>query len=237
MHLETDDGLPRLAFGGYHPARLPRHVPDAPDPAKYAIHRSEVRNGVTIAYVREGVGGIPLLLLHGYPETKRIWWRNIGPLADAGFEVIAPDFRGHGDSSLAPDNFYDIAARLDRLLHARARRARPPPLAVAGGDVGGVVLFDIGLRYPDFVTRQVLFNTVPPPLQAVYDAAGLPPEQLRAQATGHSRLLHPPGDRTRGVARRARYSGSPSGIGRTDVRPPVVGHAERVVGRGSRVPQ
>jgi len=29
-----------------------------------------------------------LLLVHGWPETKRIWWRNIAPLAEAGFEVI-----------------------------------------------------------------------------------------------------------------------------------------------------
>ena len=103
-----------------------------------------------------------MLLLHGYPETKRIWWRNIAPLAAAGFEVIAPDFREHGDSSLAPDNFYDIAAYAmdcyavvhDVLGHEQC--------AVAGGDVGGVVLYDIGLRYPGFVTHQVFFNTVPP---------------------------------------------------------------------------
>ena len=34
------------------------------------------------------------MLLHGWPETKRIWWRNIEPLAEAGFEVIVPDLRG-----------------------------------------------------------------------------------------------------------------------------------------------
>src|SRR5262249_40515159 len=73
-----------------------------PDPNLYETHYVEVRNGVTIAYARAGHGGTPLLLLHGYPETKRIWWRNIGPLAEMGFDVIAPDFRGHGDSSLAP---------------------------------------------------------------------------------------------------------------------------------------
>jgi pimeloyl-ACP methyl ester carboxylesterase len=151
----------------------------APDPNQFKVHTADVRNGVTIAYVREGVGGTPLLLLHGYPETKRIWWRNIGALAEMGYEVIAPDFRGHGDSSLAPDNFYDIAAfAIDSytLVHVVLGHET---CAVAGGDVGGVVLFDLGLRYPGFVTKQVFFNTVPPPLQEVYDAAGLPADDVR----------------------------------------------------------
>src|SRR5262245_412227 len=153
--------------------------PNIPDPNAFQTHFAEVRNGVTIAYVREGVGGTPLLLLHGYPETKRIWWRNIAPLAAAGYEVIAPDFRGHGDSNLAPDNFYDIAAfSIDcyTLVHDVLGHER---CAVVGGDVGGVVLFDLGLRYPGFVDRQVVFNTVPPPLNDVYEAAGLPPDDVR----------------------------------------------------------
>jgi pimeloyl-ACP methyl ester carboxylesterase len=152
---------------------------NGPDPAAFTVHRTEVRNGVTLAYVHEGRGGAPLLLLHGYPESKRIWWRNIAPLAAAGFEVIAPDFRGHGDSTLATDGFYDIAAfAIDcyTLVHDVLGHER---CAVAGGDVGGVVLFDLGLRYPGFVTRQVLFNTVPPPLHDVYEAAGLPPDDVR----------------------------------------------------------
>ena len=62
-----------------------------------------------IAYVRAGEDGFPLLLLHGWPETKRIWWRNIAPLAEAGFDVIAPDLRGFGDSGVAPDGFNDPA--------------------------------------------------------------------------------------------------------------------------------
>ena len=160
--------------------------PDSrPNPKQFATQRADVRNGVTIAYVREGVGGTPILLLHGYPETKRIWWRNIAPLAAAGFEVIAPDFRGHGDSGLAPDDFYDIAAfSVDcyTLVHDVLGHEH---CAVAGGDVGGVVLYDLGLRYPGFVTRQVMFNTVTPPLPAVYEAAGLPadePRRIRATA-------------------------------------------------------
>ena len=151
----------------------------APDAKRFTTHRAEVRNGVTLAFAREGIGGVPLVLLHGYPETKRIWWRNIGELANAGFEVIAPDFRGHGDSSLAPDNFYDIGAfsmDVHALVHDVLGHER---CAVAGGDVGGVVLYDLGLRYPGFVQRQVLFNTVPPPLNDVYEAAGLAPDDVR----------------------------------------------------------
>ncbi len=144
-----------------------------------------MRNEVTLAYVHEGVGGYPVVLVHGYPETKRIWWRNIAELAAVGFEVIAPDLRGHGDSSLAPDGFYDLAAfskDIYALVHDQLGHER---CAVVGGDVGGLVLYDIGLRYPGFVDRQVLFNTLPPPLDDVYAEHGLPadpPHELRPTA-------------------------------------------------------
>ena len=62
------------------------------------VHRAEVRPGVHLAWWREGIGGKPLLLVHGWPETKLIWERNVLPLAAAGFEVIVPDLRGFGDS-------------------------------------------------------------------------------------------------------------------------------------------
>ncbi|MGA4558373.1 alpha/beta fold hydrolase [Uniformispora flossi] len=51
------------------------------------------------------MGGYPLLPVHGYPETKRIWWRNIRPLAEAGYEVAVPDLRGYGDSDLSAADF------------------------------------------------------------------------------------------------------------------------------------
>ena len=59
----------------------------------YTVHRSQVKAGLSLAHIREGVGGYLLLLIHGFPETKRIWYRNIGPLAGAGFEVIVPGLR------------------------------------------------------------------------------------------------------------------------------------------------
>jgi pimeloyl-ACP methyl ester carboxylesterase len=140
----------------------------------FAVHRAEVRPGVQTAYVREGIGGLPLLLVHGWPETKRIWWRNVGALAEAGFEVIVPDLRGFGDSGPAPDGHYDMAASA-RDLHALVRDVLGHErCAAAGGDYGGAIVQDLGLRFAGFVKRQVLFNTVLPILPAEYEAAGLP---------------------------------------------------------------
>ena len=118
-----------------------------PDPQRFEVHRAQVRDGLELAYIREGVGGYPLLLLHGWPETKRIWWRNIEPLASAGFEVIVPDLRGFGDSGVAPDGFYDqvaVAGDVHALVHDLLGHER---CATAGGDWGGVVAQELGLRY------------------------------------------------------------------------------------------
>ncbi|QXC60908.1 alpha/beta hydrolase [Aquihabitans sp. G128] len=148
--------------------------------------------GLSLAYVHEGVGGIPLLLVHGYPETKRIWWRNIGPLAAAGFEVIAVDLRGAGDSDLSADDAYDIALYakdLYALVHDVLGHER---CTIAASDVGGVVATDLVHRYDGFVERLCTFNTVPPMATEAYAAAGLDFATfggLAASSTGDYREL------------------------------------------------
>lgn len=145
------------------------------------VQRGHVRDGLSLAWVRDGVGGLPLLLVHGWPETKRIWWRNVAPLAAAGFEVIVPDLRGFGDSDCAADGFYDPAAHA-RDLYALVHDVLGHERCVAvGGDLGGVVVQDLGLRFPGFVPRQCLFNTVLPMIDDAYAAAGIPPDAPRTQ--------------------------------------------------------
>lgn len=108
------------------------------------------------------MGGVPLLLIHGYPETKRIWWRNIGPLAAAGFEVIVPDLRGVGDSDIPPDDRHDLVT-YSRDLHALVHdRLGHSTCVIAASDVGGVVATDMIHRFPGFVEGFCVFNTVPP---------------------------------------------------------------------------
>ncbi len=53
------------------------------------------------------------LLLHGFPESAFSWRYQIPALADAGYEVWAPNLRGYGESS-KPPNVSDYS--MDRLL-------------------------------------------------------------------------------------------------------------------------
>ena len=133
------------------------------DPGAFSIATTSVR-GFRQVFVHEGRGGIPLLLVHGWPETRRIWWRVIAPLVAAGFEVVVPDLRGFGDSEVAPDGFADVPSH-SRDLHALCTGLGHERVVVVGGDLGGPVVQDLALRFPGFVDRMVLFNSPLP-----YDA-------------------------------------------------------------------
>jgi pimeloyl-ACP methyl ester carboxylesterase len=116
---------------------------------------------IGLAYDHAGQGGRPLLLIHGWPETRLIWERNVEALAQAGFEVISPDLRGFGDSPLAPDDRYDVAAHSTDMAEL-VRGLGHERIAVCAGDLGGVVAQDLSLRFDGLVERLCLFNTIPP---------------------------------------------------------------------------
>ncbi len=53
-------------------------------------------NNINISYKKIG-SGPPLLLLHGYPQTK-LMWRKIIPLISKHYTIVSSDLRGYGDS-------------------------------------------------------------------------------------------------------------------------------------------
>lgn len=165
--------------------------PPTPPADAFRVHRSRVAPDMTLAYLREGAGGYPLVLVHGYPETKRIFWRNVKPLADAGFEVIVPDLRGYGDSDLSPSDAYDLAL-YSRDVHSLVRDVLGHErCGLIAGDVGGVVICDIANRFPGFVDRMIFFNTVAPIVPeaaAWYAERGLSLVPLADGPTGDYRI-------------------------------------------------
>jgi pimeloyl-ACP methyl ester carboxylesterase len=148
------------------------------DPYRFAVHHANVADGISIAFVREGVGGVPLVLMHGWPSTKRLFWRTIAPLAEAGFDVIVPDARGFGDSTRPedPSQFAtfpsvarDVAELLRQLGHRRA--------VLAGGDMGSGIVQQLSMAFPELAVRQVIWNGSLPGVPEVYAAAGVPGNQ------------------------------------------------------------
>ncbi|MGW6277152.1 alpha/beta fold hydrolase [Kribbella sp. NPDC055071] len=136
--------------------------------------RIEVGRGHRLAVRRRGEGGVPLVLLHGFPCTSRIWAHNLVPLAAAGFDVVAPDLRGYGDSDFAPDGFYDFNAfntdlvgLFDALGWGR--------VVVAGHDLGAMIAIDLANRHPERVDRLVVLDDSMPDLGEAFAAAGIPP--------------------------------------------------------------
>ncbi|WP_040952236.1 alpha/beta fold hydrolase [Gorillibacterium massiliense] len=59
-------------------------------------HTAQLKNS-RITYVDEG-SGAPVVLLHGFCGSSA-YWEEVIPLLAGKFRVIAPDLRGHGDSS------------------------------------------------------------------------------------------------------------------------------------------
>ena len=54
-------------------------------------------DGVGIEYQVTGEGQ-PVVLLHGFPDSGRLWRHQVPALAGAGFQVVVPDLRGYGRS-------------------------------------------------------------------------------------------------------------------------------------------
>ena len=68
------------------------------------VPRFAGHDGVQLAY-RESGSGRPLILLHGFMGTGSHWLDQgpAGTLAEQGFRLVLPDFRGHGQSARPHD--------------------------------------------------------------------------------------------------------------------------------------
>ena len=68
------------------------------------VYRFAGRGGVELA-CREAGSGRPLVLLHGFmgAGSHMLSYGRVGGLAEHGYRLIVPDFRGHGDSAKPHD--------------------------------------------------------------------------------------------------------------------------------------
>lgn len=115
-------------------------------------------NGIDMNVVVAGEGP-DVLLVHGYPDTHRVWRRQIPALVAAGYRVIAPDTRGCGETEISTSRgdyhisnlVADLLALLDALEVAEVR--------LIGHDWGSAISWQLAIDHPERVDRYVALST------------------------------------------------------------------------------
>lgn len=109
---------------------------------------------VRLSYLELGEG-VPLVLLHGFPQSTYCW-RHIMPHLAQTHRVLAFDLKGYGESD-KPDEGYDLGTltvEMREALHGLGYEKAE----WVGHDWGGVLLWAIALRFPEIVERFAIIN-------------------------------------------------------------------------------
>jgi pimeloyl-ACP methyl ester carboxylesterase len=95
--------------------------------------------------------------VHGFGASSFSWRENLNPIAEAGFTVYAPDMRGFGLSDKGWDKSMSQDAQADR-LKAFMDAVGIDRAVLAGNSMGGGIVTNFALRYPDRVRGLVLVD-------------------------------------------------------------------------------
>jgi pimeloyl-ACP methyl ester carboxylesterase len=117
-------------------------------------HQTANVNGFQMHYVVGGQG-LPIVLLHGWPES---WyeWRKIMPVLAQTNTVVAPDMRGLGDSEKT-DAGYDAATLADD-VYALVQSLGFSQILLVGHDLAVSSAYAYAARYRDAVQRLVILD-------------------------------------------------------------------------------
>lgn len=100
--------------------------------------------GVRLAVYEKGAGAPgrpPVVLVHGWPEIAYSWKNQIGPLAEAGWRVIAFDLKGFGASEAPADKaLYDVRHMTDDFV-ALLDALKIDKAVFCGHDWGGALVW------------------------------------------------------------------------------------------------
>lgn len=120
--------------------------------------------------------GPAILLIHGWPECWYSWRSQMVALADAGYQAIAPDMPGFGETDPLPAMEDYNALRISEFLLALSNRFGGTPATIIAHDWGAINTWNFALQYPDAVQRLVILSV---PLRPRTSIA--PTEALRQQ--------------------------------------------------------
>jgi pimeloyl-ACP methyl ester carboxylesterase len=119
-------------------------------PSEQRVQVNDIEVNVAVAGQGE-----PIVLLHGWPHTWRVWSEVIPVLAQTHL-VLAPDLRGLGKSD-RPASGYDLNTLVDDVI-GLIDGFGLPTAKVVGIDLGVPVAFMTALREPERVDRLVVME-------------------------------------------------------------------------------
>lgn len=90
--------------------------------------------------------GPSVLLLHGGGQTRHAWGDAARRLGDAGWNAVALDLPGHGDSAWIEDGDYSLLAMAEEI--SVVAETLPRPIAVVGASLGGLSAMGLLLLVP-----------------------------------------------------------------------------------------
>ncbi len=115
-------------------------------------------NDVKIACLRWGERNkTPIMLVHGWTGFKELWDSFAPQLEEKGFDVVALDLRGHGDSS-RPEMEYTHEVFSKDILEL-SKKLGWDKYSLLGQSMGGYIVLDYALRFPDTLTHVISSNT------------------------------------------------------------------------------
>ena len=112
---------------------------------------------VATTYVRQGSGGTPILLLHGF-DSSVLEFRRLLPLLAAQNETLAVDLLGFGFTERLAGIAFSPAAIKTHLYYFWKTLINEPVILV-GASMGGAAAIDFTLAYPDCVKKLVLLDS------------------------------------------------------------------------------
>ncbi len=122
----------------------------------------EIEPGVQLHYVQTGSGSETLVLLHGYPETWWQWRHTMPIFAEAGFRVIAVDYRGAGNSSKPAAGYDKCTMARDIQCLLVDHLAIQEPVYLVGHDIGMTVAFAYAALFPEGIDKLILVDAIIP---------------------------------------------------------------------------
>jgi len=125
------------------------------------IRDVDLSTGIRMQIAQAGLGGRPLLLVHGFTGAKEDFTEWLDELAGLGWHAVAPDQRGHGVSTKPPsksDYSFELLAT-DLLELAGNLWGAGARFALLGHSMGGMVAQVVALRVPERLTGLVLMDT------------------------------------------------------------------------------